>query len=194
MQSKILLLLLLLLLFSSYSNAESWDDFSDLNMMWDSQKTIPNQEYEEVIEKLTEKKEEKELKSNKKRWKKLFGTGSTLHNELNPKGEIKEFVNLKSENDGILINVPVNLIVEGKQIEKGFYKVFPERDGESKKIYVNLYQSQFLKAKIEVIETEDDYGEQTLDFAKIIPVDFNFVKLVFGSLDFNAYAYIPYSN
>ena len=97
-----------------------------------------------------------------------------------------------SKDEGILMNIPVQIIIDGKVLDKGFYKVFAERDTETKKIYVSLYQSQFFKGKIEVAETEDDYGEKELDFARILPYNDSFVKLIFGSIDFNAYAFLPY--
>ena len=75
-------------------------------------------------------------------------------------------------------------------LEKGFYKIVAQR-GEDKKPYVNLYQSQFLVDKIDMTETKDDFGKDTLDFAEIIPYDENFVKLIFGSIDFNGYAFLP---
>ena len=41
-------------------------------------------------------------------------------------------------------------------------------------------------------ETDDDYGQETIDFAKVLPYNQDFIKVIFGSIDFNAYAYIPY--
>ena len=43
-------------------------------------------------------------------------------------------------------------------------------------------------------ETQEDFGEDVLDFAKILPHNENFVKLIFGSIDFNSYVYIPFKN
>ena len=57
---------------------------------------------------------------------------------------------------------------------------------------VKQYGGFFFKGKIEVTETEEDYGEDLLDFAKIIPYNESFVKLIFGSIKFNAYAFIPF--
>lgn len=174
--------------------ADSWDDFSNVDRMWDGQKSITNQQFEQVMEKLEEKGKQKEEKAKQKKRKKLFGTGSTLHTELNPDGDVQEIPMLKSKNEGILINIPVQLIIDGKILDKGYYKVFTERDELSKTSFVSFYQSQYYKGKVEVTETEDDYGEDLLDFAKIIPYNESFVKLVVGSLDFNAYVLIPYLN
>ncbi|MBR2430205.1 hypothetical protein IKB17_01920 [bacterium] len=173
--------------------ADSWDDLSELSNMWDGQKTITNQEYEEVINALEEKKNEVEEKKNKKHQKKLFGSGSTLHSlSKDTKGD-KNILDINND-DGIVLNVPVKVVISDGYLEKGYYKVLPEVDDETKNTYLKFYQSQFLKAKIQVTETDDDFGEETLDFAKLIPHDNSFVKLIFGSIKFNAYAYLPYEN
>ena len=92
-----------------------------------------------------------------------------------------------------LINLPINLLLDGKVLEKGFYKLFAEREKDGN-IYISFYQSQFFKGKILAVETEDDYGEKEINFARMLPYNENFVKIIYGSLDFNAYAMVPYVN
>lgn len=189
---KVAFTVLLIFLFQPICHADSWEDFSNIDRIRDGQKSITNQEFEQVMEKLEEKGKQQEVKKTKKKRKKLFGTGTTLHNELNPDISIQELDPLKPKDEGCLINVSVHLLIDGKLLEKGYYKVFAEKDEETGKLYVSFYQSQFYKGKVEVIETEDDYGEEMLDFAKIIPYNESFVKLIFGSIDFNAYAFVPF--
>ena len=190
---KLILVLFFLILCSPVYSDDSWDNIGDVDQMWDMQKPVTNQEFEDVIEKLEEKNTQKEAKQRKKKIKKISGGGTSLHGDLDPNKEIKELGNIKKdEYEGNLVNVPVSLIIDGKVIEKGFYKTIGEKDAESGKFYVNFYQSQFFKAKLEVNETQDDFKEETIDFAKIIPLNDSFVKLIFGSIDFNAFAYIPY--
>ena len=189
---KTFLSLAVFILFCLPLYADSWDDFSDLDRMWDGQKAITNQEFEQVMEKLEEKGKLKEEKQVQKRRKKFFGSGTTLHSELNPDTNVKEIPELKSEKEDLLVNVPVHLIIDGKPLEKGYFKVLPEIDKVTGKKYISFYQSQFFKGKVEVIETDDDYGEKLLDFVKIIPYNDSFVKIIFGSIEFNAYAFIPF--
>lgn len=190
---RIFLISVILVFFNSVAvNADSWDDFSNVDRMWDGQKSITNQQFEQVMEKLEEKGKQKEEKLQQKKRKKLFGTGSTLHTELNPDGDVREIPMLSSKSEGILVNIPVSLVINGQILDKGYYKIYPEKDDISKKLYISLYQSQYFKGKVEVVETDDDYGEDTLDFAKILPVNESFVKLIVGSLDFNAYVLLPY--
>lgn len=193
MKKHVLLTLLILSLFyPRTANADSWDEFSNVDRMWDGQKSITNQDFEKVVETLEEKKNQNEEKVKKKKRKKLFGSGTTLHEELNPdNNNIKELESLKSVED-LVINVPVKLKVNNKILEKGFYKVLSKIDEKSKKKYIELYQSHSLIAEIEVIETKDDFEEKELNFAKLIPYNDSFVKIIFGCLDFNGYAFIPY--
>ena len=106
---------------------------------------------------------------NVKKRKKLFGSGSTLHTELNPDNEVQEFESIKPKDEDLLVNIPVNIIINNSPLEKGFYRVVANKDEKDKKIYINFYQSQFFKGKIEVNETEDDFGEETINFVKILP-------------------------
>ena len=188
---KFLLFFLLLILTSMPAKADSWDDFTNVDRMWDGQKSITNQEFEQVVEKLEEKVKQKEEKQKKKKRKKLFGGGTTLHKELNPDSNVSEVEIAKPEEE-LVVNVPVHILLDGKPMEKGYYKVVGERCVDTKKIYLNFYQSQFLKGKLEVVETDNDFNEEELNFVKIIPYNDFFVKLIYGSIDFNAYAYIPF--
>lgn len=174
------------------SFAEDWSDYSGVDRAWDGQKTITNKEFEQVMDALQEKAKKKEAKQKKKRAKKISGGGTSLHNELNPEKVIPELESVKPVSEDLLVNLPVNLIVNGKLLEKGYYNVVGERDKTDNKIYLSLYQSHYLLAKIEATETEDDYGEEEVNFVKIKDYNNSFVKLIFGSIDFNAYAYIPF--
>lgn len=192
MNNIIKLCLCFLLLSMSACYAESWDDYSGLDRAWDGQKSVTNKEFEQVMDALQAKTKKKELKQKKKRNKKISGGGTSLHNELNPDKIIPELESIKPTSDELLINLPVNLIINGQTIEKGYYSVVGERNDEDKKVYINLYQAHYLKAKIEANETDNDYGEEEVNFAKVQTYNDSFIKLIFGSIDFNAYAYIPF--
>ena len=45
-------------------------------------------------------------------------------------------------------------------------------------------------AKIPVTETNQDFGEDEILFAKLIPQENGTVKIIYGSLDFNAYTFV----
>ena len=186
------LILLLFLIIAVPVFADEWDDFGTVERMWDGQKSITNKEFEEVMDAIQAPQKQKEEKQKKKKIKKISGGGNTLHNDLNVENKINEIPDLKSKTEeGVLVNIPVCLILGDNFLEKGFYKVLARRD-DDKKIYVSFYQSQFFKGEIEVTETDDDFGEDEIDFAKLLPYNKSFMRMIFGSLDFNAYAYIPF--
>lgn len=172
-------------------NADSWDDLSSVEKMWDGQKSITNQEFENVVEKLEEPLKQKEEKQKKKKRKKNFGSGTTLHEELNPDNKVLELESLKPEED-LIINTPVDLLLNEKVIEKGYYKIVAEVNSESNKKYLNFYQSQFLKGQVEIVETQNDFDEKELNFVKLLPYNDSHVQIIFGSLEFNGYAFLPY--
>lgn len=179
-------------LFSHVCFAESWDDFGGLDKAWDGQKSVTNKEFEEAINVLEKKKKEREIKQKKKQAKKISGGGTSLHNELNPDIEIQELSPLKKKDEeGHLLNIPVSLLIDEYPMEKGFYKIIAEKD-KNGDIYLMFYQSQFFKGKVRASETNDDYGEDSLDFVKLIPYNDSFVKVIYGSLEFNAYAYVRF--
>ena len=189
---RILLILLITILVPSCQAEDSWDDFSGLDHAWDGQKSITNKEFEEAINTLEEKQTKKEAKQRKKLIKKIGGGGTSLHPDLNPESDIKNLDPLKKEDDdGVLLNIPVNLVIDDVHMDKGFYKVIAEKD-KNNDINLLFYQSQFFKGKVRACETSDDYDQDSINFVKLLPYNEQFVKIIFGSLDFNAYAYVKY--
>lgn len=187
-------ILFFLLFFLCPVIADSWDDLSNVDRMWDGQKTITNQEFEQVMDALQENEKKKEVKKKKKKIKKISGGGNSLHEELNINSKINNFSIENSSKDELILNMPVNIFLDGKILEKGYYKIVGERNKEDGKVYINFYQSQFLKGRLQMTETQDDFGEELLDFVKVIPCNENFIKIIFGSVDFNAFSYVHFSN
>ena len=187
----LIIILSLIITLTPFAYAEGWDDFGDLDRAWDGQKSITNKQFEEAMDLLQEKKKKKEAKQRKKKIKKVSGGGTSLHSEMNPDNTITELQSIKPKNEGILVNLPVHLIIDGKTLDKGYYNVLADKDKDGN-ISVSFYQSQYLQGKVNATETEDDFEEKELDFAKVQIYNDSFIKLIFGCMDFNAYTYIPY--
>ena len=170
--------------------ANSWDDMPDLDHAWDGQKTITNQAFEKVMDAINANKKKKEEKQKKKKIKKISGGGDALHKDLGVEKTINKIDELDKGKDGVLLNIPVRLILDDKIIEKGYYNVYGEK-GEDGNFYINFYQAQYQKGKVKVIKTEDDFDEETVNFIKLTPYNDSFVRIIYGSIDFNAYAFIP---
>lgn len=173
--------------------AEDWDDFSNLDRAWDGQKSITNKEFEQAIDTLETNKKKKEAKQRKKLIRKIGGGGTSLHPDLNPDSEIKSLDPVKKTEEGLLLNIPVNLVIDGQTLEKGFYKIVAKKD-EDNNIFLMFYQSQYFKGKVRASETNDDYDSDSIDFVKLVPYNEQFVKIIAGCLDFNAYAFVQYVN
>lgn len=179
---------------STVSADDFFDSYVGVDNAWDGQKPITNKEFEDAINVLQGNQKKKEAKQRKKKIKKISGGGTSLHEMLDPNSEIKpqgEIV-IPKEDAGQLLNLTVNAIAGDSKLEPGFYNIFAERDKDSGEIYILFYQGHEEKARVKAYETENDYGEDSINFVKILPYNENFVKIVFGSLDFNAYAYVQY--
>lgn len=174
------------------SSYDGLDEFSGIDRAWDGQKSITNKEFEEAINTLESKKKEREAKQRKRQIKRIGGGGTSLHPGLQPDSEIVPMTSVDKKDDGLLLNVPVALIIDDCPLEKGYYKVVAERD-KNNDIYISFYQSRFFKGKVRASETNDDFGEETIDFVRLIPYNDSFVRIIFGSLEFNAYAYVRYN-
>ena len=194
MKNKILLTLFFLFICAYPVCAEDFfDNYTGIDHAWDNQKPITNQEFEKAIDTLTQKQKKKDEKAKKKKIKKVSGGGTSLHKGLEPMSEIKEQDSLKgkSKDEGQLLNIPVNVVIDDKVLEAGYYNVFGEKD-KNGDIYLSFYQSQYLMGKLKAYKTDNDFDDEHLDFVKMEAYDDNYIKVMFGSLDFNAYAYLRY--
>lgn len=190
---RIVFVLFLIISFGLPSAAyDGLDEFSGIDRAWDGQKSITNKEFEEAIDILEAKKKQCEAKQRKRQIKRIGGGGTSLHPGLHPDAEIKSMTSIDKKDEGLLLNVPVTMIIDDCPLEKGYYKVVAERD-KNNDIYLSFYQSRFFKGKVRASETNDDFDEETIDFVKLIPYNDSFVRIIFGSLDFNAYAYVRYN-
>jgi len=182
------------LIFTTNAFADEYlDNYAGIDHAWDNQKPITNQEFEKAIDTLTAKQKKREEKTKKRKIKKISGGGTSLHKGLEPMGEIKEqeILKEKDENEGQLINLPVSVIIDGKILDKGFYNVFGEKD-ENNDIYLSFYQAHYLMGKVKAHKTNNDFDSENLDFVQMLPYDDTYIKIIFGSLDFNAYTYLQY--
>ena len=180
------------LCFSLSANAVSninASDYEDFDSTWASQKVITNQEFETTMDALEERKNKAEEKTRKKRLKKF--KGASLHKELDASiTDLPDQTVADPELEEQIILFPADVIIGGKILEKGYYRAIgEEKDGLA---FVNFYQAHELKAKLKVQNTDDDFGEQDIIFVKLLPHRENIMKLIFGSIDFNAFAYVRY--
>ena len=171
-----------------------FDNYMGIDRAWDGQKAITNKEFEEAINVLEGNKKQKEEKQRKKKVKKISGGGTSLHSFLDPNSEIRSQDSLKpkDKSSGELLNIPVSIVVENTVLEPGFYNISLEKDKTDNKLYISFYQAHSFLGKVPAYETEDDFDADTIDFVKFIPYNDNFLKIICGTLDYNAYAYVQF--
>lgn len=151
-----------------------WDNFGDQNVY--GQKPVSDKEFEKALE---------SKKGKKKRDKNI------------PKGESFQQSNeteliTKSVQELPVLLVPLNLQTENNIVPVGHYQVIGEKkDG---KTHIKLYQAHYLIADIPAIETNDDFNEPTISFVKLSQYSTKHVKIIFGCVDFNAYAIVNIAN
>lgn len=145
---------------------------------WNGQKKITDEEFESTMKRLEAKKK----KNKKKKFK-----GTSLKEEDN-----SEFLAETAEKS-VLLLLPVTLMTnDGTAIPVGHYKVVGSK--EKGKIYFDFYQAHYRIARVEGIETENDFGQPTVNFMQILPYDDDRIRIIYGSMDFNAYAFINVNN
>ena len=86
-----------------------------------------------------------------------------------------------------VLSIPVVLkLTEEVRLPMGHYQIQGEKkDG---KVYLKFYQAHYLIAEIPAQETNDDFGQESVNFVRLENLNDNQVIIEFGSVDFNAYA------
>lgn len=147
---------------------------SGIDKGFGNQKQITDEEFQKVYEQV-------KAKQNKHKTKKIKGQ---YYNDESSSGQINE-----TSDKNILLSLPVALLnYDGAEIPVGHYKIVGEKAKD--KIYLNFYQSAMLVAKVPATETQNDFGEMGINFVKVLPYNEKRVKIIFGSMDFNAYTFI----
>lgn len=145
-------------------------------------KPVSDEEFNKAIEQVDKKVNKwKNWAENRKRPK---------GQEFNQSNETEMINNNYNSETPVLpvLCVPVNLAVGEETLPVGHYQIQAEMlEGQP---VLKFYQSQYQMAQISATETDDDFGEDTISFVKWETVNDNQIKIMYGSLDFNAYAII----
>lgn len=139
------------------------------------QKPVTDEEFKKALEEVKARK-------GKRKKEKVF-KGKNFNDESSniPLDEAAE--------KNILLGVPLCLINDdGAEIPMGHYKITGKKNGN--KVYLDFYQSSTLIAHVPAIETQNDFDQTAMNFVKLLPYNSQQVKVIFGSLDFNAYTFI----
>lgn len=138
------------------------------------QKPITDEEFQKTLDRLKAKKKGKKNKPFK---------GKSFNEENN-----NSYLDETAEKN-LLLSVPLYLINgDGTEIPVGHYKIVGKKEG--KDVYLDFYQSSMLVAHVPAIETQGDFNQTAINFVKLLPYNAQRVKVIYGSIDFNAYTFI----
>lgn len=141
------------------------------------QKQISDEDYQKALKQV----QAKQAKRKKIKNKPLKGNDV---NQENNGGYLEE-----TAEKNLLLIVPETLINgDETEIPTGHYKIVGEKKDE--KVFLDFYQSSKLIAKVPAIETNYDFDEMAINYVKIEPYDAKKVKVIYGSMDFNAYTFL----
>lgn len=170
---KLLFIILILFCFAgnyALADGDLWDNFGDQNTY--GQKAVTDQDFQKALDsKKTKKKKNKNIPK---------GESFSQSNET-------EVITNTSKELPILL-IPLTLKVGDGIIPIGHYQV--EGIKENGQIFLELYQGHTVIAKLPAEETNDDFGEQSINFVKLIPHGDYHVQIIYGCIDFNAYSVI----
>ena len=161
-------------------SADFWDEPMKVDSAAKSQqKAVTDQEFEKVM-KMFEKKKKKKEEKNRPKGSPVWDANSESEGQQDlVSGALK---NQKADYPTVMI--PVTLITPYMtEIPPGFYRILSAKNQEG--YFINFYQGNSLVAKIKAIDTGNDYNQKSLNYAKIIPVNDDYMKVIYGDIDCN---------
>jgi len=166
----------------AYAEEEDlWGSFNTDLSSPKEQRFVSDEEFEEAL-----KKKNKKLD----KWKKILLNNGSPRGEQFSQSDETEAINNNQGADASLpvLALPVEVKIGEGYIPVGHYQV--EGKNENGRIVLSLYQAHNLVAKIPATETNEDYDQEEILFANWMSEDDNRIKIIYGSLDFNAYALV----
>lgn len=168
----IIFVILLLTCGTALADGDLWDNFGDTNVY--GQQAVSEQDFEKALE--SKKKKKKKVDKNIPK-----GDSFSQSNET-------EMLKNSTKELPILL-IPLELKLDETHILPiGHYQV--EGIKENGEVFIRLSQAHDVIAKLPAEETEDDFGEETINFVKLLPHGDCHVEIIYGGVDFNAYTII----
>ena len=164
-------------------NTDLWSDYSAEQIINNGKEAeyITDEDFEKAFDEI-------DAKVNK--WKRWAEKRKMPKGENFSKSNESEVLNEEHGEDASLpvMSLPVELKIGEGIVPIGHYQVKGEMiDGQP---VLSLYQAHYLMAKVPAIETKDDFDKEEILFADWENVNDNQIKIIYGSLDFNAYAIV----
>lgn len=94
----------------------------------------------------------------------------------------------KIDNSLPVLTFPFELQIGEDYMPVGHYQIKGEKIDDQ--VVFKFYQGNIEMAQIPATETHDDFGEEAITFSKWEAQSDNEIKIMYGSMDLNAYTYI----
>ncbi len=162
------------------ASGDLWDNWSAGQSFYGQDKSVSDEDFDKTVEALKSKKNKRAERLRKKQIPK--GEEFSQANET-------EIINEQANQDTLpIITLPIELSLKEGALPVGHYQVKGENIDD--RVVIRLYQAQYLMAEFPAIKTNDDFDEETITFGKWVLEGEDKIKIIFGSLDFNAYAIV----
>ena len=168
-------------------NTDLWSDYNNEEIINNGKEitNVTDEEFEKALDQI-------DAKVNK--WKHWAEKRKLPKGENFSQSNETEIINNEHGEEASLpvMSLPVELKIGEGIVPVGHYQVKGEMiDG---KPVLSLYQAHYLMAKVPAIETKDDFDKEEILFADWESVNDEQIKIIYGSLDFNAYAVVDLLN
>lgn len=164
------------------ATGDLWDNWNGATQDGKEAKAVSDEDFDKAIDQL-------DRKINKRKYKKLkkqIPKGEEFHQG----NETDIIIEQSDKNTHPVLSIPVELAVgEDGVLPVGHYQIRGEKDDDGN-VYICFYQSQYLMAKFPAVETDEDFDQDTIVFGEWFPEGDKKIKVIFGSMDFNAYTII----
>lgn len=164
------------------ATGDLWDNWNGATQDGKEAKAVSDEDFDKAIDQLDRKINKRKYK----RLKKQIPKGEEFHQG----NETDIIIEQSDKNTHPVLSIPVELAVgEDGVLPVGHYQIRGEKDDDGN-VYICFYQSQYLMAKFPAVETDEDFDQDTIVFGEWFPEGDKKIKVIFGSMDFNAYTII----
>ena len=161
-----------------------WGNYGDINFYNPPKQTaVSDEQFNKTVETVKEKQNAKffnKLFSNEP--KKLKGESFQQSNETELISDIQK--------ETPVLMIPYELKdLNGETVPVGHYQTVFEKD-KNGFVTLKLYQAHYMVAQFPAEETDEDVYDDHINYVKLDDYDEKYIKIIFGSMDFNAIAFI----
>ncbi len=164
------------------TTGEMWDNWNASQDFYGQDKPVTDEDFDKAIEQVKDKQSRNWFGKKKKNKNIPKGEEFTQSNE-------SEILDTHVDKDALpVVSLPVELKAGDGVLPIGHYQVKVEKVDDN--VVMKFYQAHYVMAQFPAVETEDDFGEEEILFAKWLAEGDDKIKVIYGSLDINAYAII----